>query len=141
MTQLFDRQDPTSPISGRIINNSAELRSALASVRERAPFFAELIGENGFKLLLGLGGDKGCAQFSSVAGSAPYWMAVACRGDEPSEEKLQSPDREPQMTYLIGDTPTPVPRRYCLPFESIMNIAEAFVQTGGRTPEVSWEEI
>jgi hypothetical protein len=130
-TQFFDRQDPNNPANGRMVNNSAELRSILMAARKRHPFFAELIGENGFKLLLGLGGNQGSAQFSSVDGSPPYLMAIASDGDDADEAS----------TFLISDTLTPVPKRYCLPYEAIMDIAEAFVQTGRQKPDIYWEEI
>lgn len=130
-SQFFDRQDPRNPANGRVITNSEELRSVLAAVRRRPPFFGELIGDNGFKLLLGLGRNEGCAQFSSADGSAPYLMAVG-----PSLNH-----RDGEVSFLIGDTPTPVPGRYCLPYEAVVDIADVFVQTGRRKSDVSWEEI
>jgi hypothetical protein len=128
--QFFDRQDATNPLNGIRITTLSELRSALESSRGRPPFFAELIGENGFKLLLGVGGAEGCAQFSSVDGAPPYLMAVAPDGSAEGEQ-----------VFLIGDTASPVPKRYCLAYEAIESIAAAFLQTGQRLTEIPWEEI
>jgi hypothetical protein len=130
-TQFLDRQDPSSAGNGRMISNSAELRSALESVRGRPPFFVELVGENGFKLLLGLGPTEGCAQFSPADGSVPYLMAVAPSG----------PEQKGEASFLINDTPTPVPRCFCMPLEMVVDIADVFVNTGGRKADVAWEEI
>jgi hypothetical protein len=45
------------------------------------------------------------------------------------------------LEFLIGDTPTPVPRRYGLPFELVKEVAVYFRQTGQCSPAISWEEI
>jgi len=129
--QFVDRQDPRNPMNGRTLSNSAELQSALVLQRDRPPFFAELIGENGFKLLLGLGRNDGCVQFSATDGSSSYLMAVAS-GVE---------DRVGEKSFLIGGELTPVPMRYCLPFETVVDIADEFIRTGRRKADVSWEEI
>ena len=128
--QFFDRQDAANPLNGMSITNLFELRSALESVRGRPPFFAELIGDNGFKLLLGIGSDEGCAQFSSVDGAAPYLMAVSPNGEVEGEQ-----------VFLIGDTASPVPKRYCLPSGTVEDIAATFLQTGQHKSDVPWEEI
>jgi len=71
MVQFFDRQDPANSLNGVEIHDSTGLRRLLDSVRDRPPFFAELIGENGFKLLVGIGAITGCVQFSAADGAAP----------------------------------------------------------------------
>jgi hypothetical protein len=43
--------------------------------------------------------------------------------------------------FLIGDTPSPVPSRFCPPFDTLKDIAAYFQMTGERSPAVSWEEI
>jgi len=129
--QFFDRQDTANPLNGTSIESFAELQSMLESVRNRPPFFAELIGDNGFKLLLGLGTNEGCVQFSSTDGAPPYLMAVA-----PNPR-----DSIGESEFLIGDTASPVPKRYCMPYEAVVHIAAAFLQTGQRKPDVHWEEI
>jgi hypothetical protein len=100
------------------------------SMEQRRPFLAELIGENGGRLLLGLGSSDGCAQFSSTDGEPPYMMAV---GNKPEEEGEQD--------FLIGNTPSPVPRRYCLPMRMVAEIAAEFLKSGERLLELEWEEI
>lgn len=129
--QFFDRQDVANPLNGTSITDLSELRNVLGSVRGRPPFFAELIGENGFKLLMGVGGAEGCVQFSSVDGAPPYLMAVA-----PNDG-----NSEGEQEFLIGDAASPVPKRYCLPHDAVEDIAAAFVQTGQRKADVPWEEI
>ena len=128
---LYDRQESNSPLNGTKITHSDQLRSVLSTVRDREPFFAELIGDNGFKLLLGLGSNEGCVQFSSVEGDPPYLMAVAPRVDE----------SKPERSFLIGNTPTPIPARFALPSEVLLSIAGEFIDSGGRSEMVTWEEI
>lgn len=127
--QFFDRQDVANAANGENIGSLLQLRQVLAGLRDREPFFAELIGDNGYKLLLGLGSTEGCAQFSSVDGAPPYLMAV---GEQHAEGELE---------FLIGDTATPVPKKYCLPRKVIEDIAAEFVDKGQRKSDVLWEEI
>lgn len=131
ITRFFDRQDTESPLNGTRIDDPAELRRLLDGVRDRPPFFAELIGDNGFKLLLGIGAAGGCAQFSLADGSAPYWMAVA----------QDAPDAGGEIEFLIGDTASPVPNRYFLPYETLVDVAADFVTSGERCPRVAWEQV
>ena len=43
--------------------------------------------------------------------------------------------------FHIGDTATPVPARYCVPFATMLDIAAHFLDNGGRYPGVEWEEV
>jgi hypothetical protein len=45
------------------------------------------------------------------------------------------------LQFLVGDTTTPVPMRYALPFSLVKEVAVYFLQSGERSPSVSWEEI
>jgi hypothetical protein len=130
-TRFFDLQDDANPLNGTSIENLPELQNALESVRDRAPFIAELIGHNGFMLTLGMGITEGCVQFCSVEGDPPYLMAV--------NPDLR--DSEGECEFLCGGTLTPVVKRYCLPYAAFVEILAEFVQTGERKRDVLWEEI
>jgi hypothetical protein len=130
MAQFFDRQEVDNPENGTTVTSSVELLALLDRVTGRPPFFADLIGENGFKLLLGIG-EYGCVQFSSTDGNAPYLMAVGARGDGQRRE----------TNFLIGNTPSPIPSRYLLPFAVVKEIAADFVETGERHMGVTWEDV
>lgn len=132
MAQFFDRQEEANPLNGTSVRNSTELRHLLDRVRDREPFFAELIAENGFKLLLGIGASEACVQFSAADGSVPYLMAVA--RDAPSAA-------EGEVEFLIGNTASPVPKRFSLPYETMVEIAARFVDSGERHAGVAWEEV
>lgn len=131
VVQFFDRQDKTNPVNCATIDNQEELLKVLDGLRSREPFFCELVGENGFNLLLGVGRTIGCVQYSPEDGSAPYLMAVA----------ISEQDSEGYVVFLTADTPTPVLRRYCISFELLKRIAAHFIETGQRSPAVPWEEI
>jgi hypothetical protein len=114
-----------------VVEDHLQLLRVLEGCDGRAPFFAELVEEDGHKLLIGLGGAVGCVQFSSANGRPPYLMALAAHpniGREAAE-------------FLCGGTATPVSIRYILPFEDIERIAIEFLQTGQRSSRISWEEI
>lgn len=127
--RFFDRQHSENINNGLLIDRSEDLLNVLNSLMSTTPFFCELIGDNGFNLLLGIG-TKGCAQYSQCDGSPPYFMAIG--SDKESAEYTE---------YLMGDTPTPVSDRYALPLTSVRFIASEFQRTGMRTPEIRWEEI
>lgn len=126
-----DMQDHSSALDGAAVRDRRELFALLDGVRGREPFGCELVGENGYKLTLGIGKEIGFVQHSPSDGDTPYLLALA-----PEKHCDQE-----YVEFLVGDTPTPVPGRFCLPFEAVRDIAAFFVETGKRSPTVSWEEI
>jgi hypothetical protein len=126
-----DMQDHSSTLNGATVRDREELFAQLDSVRDREPFGCELEGENGFKLTLGIGKDAGFVQHSPADGNTPYLVAVA-------------PDKycdQDYVEFLVGDTPTPIPQRFCIPFEMVKEIAAHFVETGELSSAFCWEEI
>jgi hypothetical protein len=122
-------QDGANSLNGTVLEDPTEVGAIVRTMRQRIPFLAELIGENGRTLLLGLGSADGCVQFSSSDGDPPYLMA------------LENPEEEGWQDFLCGGTPTPVPRRYCLPMQKVIAVAVAFLETGEPYPAIEWEEI
>jgi hypothetical protein len=131
IVEFFDRQERSNPLNAVKIDNAEQLLSVLGGLRNRAPFFCELVGQNGFNLLLGMSESRGCAQYSAADGSPPYLMAVSNEAGYNDEF----------MEFLTANTSTPVPTRYCLPMERIKKIAAEFVESGERSTIVDWEEI
>src|SRR5215467_16118949 len=131
--EFFDHQDRANPLNGAEVAAEAELSSLIEGLRSRPRFLCELIGENGFKLLVGVGHDVGCIQHSSCDGCPPYLMAIS--GSDP----VFNPDD--YMEFLTGNTPTEIPRYYCLPMELLKQTANYFVETGERSADVRWEEV
>lgn len=128
---FFDLQESSNPLNALRITNKIELDETLEKLRSREPFIFKLVGENGYKLDIGIGPKIGCVQHSPSGGNTPYLMAVA-----PGEQ-----DADDYVEFLLGDTATPVSKRYCMPREQVKEIAAYFVETGDRSPNVSWEEI
>ncbi len=127
---FFDRDDEESCLNGTIIKDNARLFQILEGLRTRLPFFCELMGENGFCLLIGIG-EVGCAQYSRCDGRTPYLMATI---------KHQRPDGT-HSKFLMAGTSTPISGSYCLPFDCIREIAGHFRQTGAAHPAYVWEAI
>jgi len=128
--QFFDRQDTGNPLNGVVFEDPEAIRQIVQDMQLRVPFFAELVGTKGHGLLLGLGSSDGCVQFSSNDGGPPYLMAVRPNGKHEGEQD-----------FLISGTPSPVPRRYCLPMAKVAEIAATFLENGERYPDVEWEAI
>lgn len=128
---FFDRQNESNSMNGAQIAGSHGLESLLDSLKSRSPFFFELIGQGENKLLVGISGELGCVQYSEKTGEPPYFMAT----------KADASQDDQYLEFLIGDTPTPVLVRYCLPFDTVKQVALHFQKTGNRSPTVMWEEI
>ena len=132
IVRFFDRQDSSNVLNGDVITSVEALAEILDGLRERDPFFCELIGDR-TKLLVGIGGEIGCAQFSATDGDPPYLMATVSDFSSTVDEEF--------IEFLAGDTPSPVPNRYALPMDVTCAIAKYFLETGERSKAVSWEEI
>jgi hypothetical protein len=130
-TTFNHEQDHSGVLDGVTIHDANELFTLLDSFKGREPFVGELVGENGYMLKLGIGSDLGCVQYSPSDGDVPYLMAVA-PGVHSDDEFVD---------FLIGNTPTSIPKRNCLPFEVVKKIAAYFIETGERSSSVSWEEV
>jgi hypothetical protein len=126
-----DLEDYSTSLDGATVHDRNEVIAVVDSARERAPFVCQLVGENGYMLTVGIGKDVGCVQHSPSDGDVPYLMAVA-PGDHRKGEYVE---------FLMGNTPTPFPRRNCLPLEMVKEIAAYFVESGERWSAVSWEEV
>jgi hypothetical protein len=126
---FFDREDDMNHLNGTIVRDNNQLFKILDSLRSREPFFCELVGDNGYCLLVGIG-QNGCVEYSRCDGEPPYLGAVASiRGRE-----------EGYFEFLTGGTPTPISKRCCFPFNTVREIAGYFRETGGMYPGVAWEE-
>lgn len=130
--RYINRQDKSDPMNGSVMSDAERLAELLDGQRTKPPFMADLTGDNGFELMIGLGGDRGCAQFCRTDGSPPYLMAVS------AHPPLV---RTGYVEFLATGTPTPVAGRYIISFNELKQIACHFVGTGGRSDAVSWQEF
>jgi len=130
---FFDREHNGSELDGTPIRSTEQLFRLLKSFADRTPFFCELVGENGYNLLIGVG-SKGCTQYSRSNGVPPYLVAVA-----PDSTCLQ--EQEDEIEFVMGGTATPVPIRNCMPFDNVREIARYFLETGNAHHGFTWEEV
>ena len=128
---FHDLQDKHNSLNGTSVRGEQELDAILQTFGGRQPFFFELVGENGITLLIGYGLDMGCVQHSTSDGEPPYLMAV-------SDESIEN---EPFVSFLTGNTPTPIPKRFCLPLDLVQKIMQDFLTHGENSNIVEWEEI
>jgi hypothetical protein len=131
VVEFFDRQEDDNPLNGSKIATSVALSRTIDQLRNRRPFFFELLGENGYKLLIGVGKHVGCVQYSACDGNPPYLVATTGREME----------NNTYIEFLAGNTPTPIPRHYCVPFDVMKRIAALFMETGLRDTSIQWEEV
>ncbi len=130
IVHFFDRQSGENPLNGSRSDSAEAVLRIVDAHHDRPAFFAELVGANGFNLLVGLGGPVGCAQYSPASGAPPYLVALNRAGAA-----------ERASEFLIGGTATPVPSRHCIPVAAVREVVRHFVENGGPSPHVDWEEI
>lgn len=87
-------------------------------------------------LTIGIGQNLGSVQHSRIDGDSAYLMAV-----NPDFVGEQKDGREEYFEFLCGDTPTPIAKRYILPFETVKQICGYFLENGDRDPSIYWEEF
>jgi hypothetical protein len=132
MSVVFhDLQDERNKLEGIRVGDPCGLRVLLDALRHREPFVFELVDDAGNALTIGLGAEIGFVQHSGNDGNPPYLMAL----DD------TAPDDEGFNEFLVSGTPTPIPKKYCLPIKIIEIIAAEFVATGARSLAVAWDEI
>jgi len=139
--KFYDRQDFRNAMNGTGIADGDQVVALFEGLRERPPFFCELVGGNGYNLLVGIAADIGCTQYSREDGNPPYWMASSPSTRSLATRTLARRNEEGVVNFLMADTATPVPVRYCLPFDVVKDIIVYFLDTGLRSPAVDWEEI
>lgn len=129
--KYFDQNNESNPDNGAALTDGPSAKAMLKRQAVNRQVFCELISEERSKLLVGLGPSIGCAQFTNADGEPPYLVA-----------KLDSEDsREGFADFMIGNEPSEVPLRLCLPLHVLLEVAAYFVETGKRSPLVSWEEL
>jgi hypothetical protein len=127
---LVDLQDPSNKLNDVPIDKRTTLIEILEGLRRRRkPFICELMGENKFDLMIGIG-PLGCAQYSGPDRDPPYLMALAKKPRPPG-----------YIEFLAGNTGTPIASRFCMPFEEILEIVKFFQETGQRSSDFAWEEV
>ena len=131
MVVFSDLEESSNPLNGMRLKNQKEFDETVEKLRNREPFFFELTGENGYQLLVGFGNTIGCVQHSRADGGGLFLVAVAPGAEEASD----------YFEFLAGYTPTPISKRYCMPWEQVRQIIFYFLETGGCSPEFSWEVI
>jgi hypothetical protein len=127
----LDLEDASKPYNGQQIDRDDALSALLGSMHGRQPFLCEFCAENGFKITVGIGHECGTVQFGRRDGLPPYMMAVAeWHGDEKGF-----------VEFLAGGTPSPIPRRFCLPMDRVRTIIDDFLKCGGMSSTVAWREV
>ncbi len=127
----FDRHNKSNPNNGAVLVDGAAAKVMLLKHEATKPFFSELVFDDQTKLLVGLGPEIGCAQFTNADDEPPYLVA-----------RIESENmREGFADFVIGNEPSEVPLRLCIPLDVLLEVVAYFVDTGRRSSIVSWEEI
>lgn len=118
-----------SETEGIAILNEQDIRRALKRFQQEDPRVVDLISPTGDCLAIGVSYSLGCVMFMRASGDPPYLWAL---GD--------SDDRENDIEFDVGGTPTPVPLYRCLPFERVVEIVVYYFLNGELPRDVEWDE-
>ena len=124
-----DMEEVDNPMNGRSVTMD-QVDSFLRSLAGREPFMFELHGDHKSVLTIGLADDCASVQYSREDGLPPYVMAARDAIDEGDF-----------VEFLAGGTPTPIPRRFCLPLDHVRRIVQEFLCNGEKSDCVQWEEV
>lgn len=100
--RYFNRQDKSDLMNGVEISESSKLAELLDDRRKNLPFIADLSADNGYELMLGIGADIGCVQYSRTDGEPPYLVAL------PAQQHVKSRYFE----FLMNDSPIAISGRH-----------------------------
>lgn len=129
--KFFDLHNDGNPENGTELTNGLQAKALLARIAINPPFVAELVSDHETKLMIGLGPEIGSVQFCTADDEPPYFMA-----------KLESQNMRSGITeFIIGNEPSEIELRLCIPLSVLLEVAAYFVETGQRSSIVSWEEI
>ena len=129
--RYVNQQDERDPMNCTLIAGNEALSELLDKRRKNAPFIAELSADNGYQLMIGIGGGVSFAQYSRANGELPYLVALP----------LQPRVKSRYVEFLMNNTLTPIPGRYVLNFDEMKQIAVHFLETGDRSDAFAWEAI
>jgi hypothetical protein len=88
---LHDFQDGSyDPFDGAQVDDPDTLLNILGQLQLRDPFILELEGDNGYRLIVGIGGPVSCIQHGSSDGEPPYTMAVMKDASQSRKTKCRS---------------------------------------------------
>lgn len=113
----------------RTFQTTNELTSFLRQLQTEEPSAGELVGENGYKLTVGIDGQIAFVQYSSITGDPPYMVAHA-----------RNMVSEKSHDFIVTGSPTEVDGKCCLPFSEFENVVCYFMETGQKCPSVEWED-
>lgn len=129
--KFFDLHNDSNPDNGTELLDGLGTKALLVRNAKNPPFVAELLSDHQTKLMIGLGPEICSAQFSAADDEPPYLVA-----------KIQSKKNLIGITeFIIGNEPSEIELRLCIPLAVLLELAAHFVETGQRSQAVSWEEI
>lgn len=114
------------------VSTETELREILLNLLQEEPKIVILELTDHAIFDLGIGLPYGFVEFYRDW-KGPYLMAVS----NTFPEALTSDD----VIVFNAGTPTPISRRFCLPYEQVVDIVTYFFQNGDLPNYVKWEEI
>lgn len=131
IVRYLSHQDKNDSLNGKAIEDTDELTELLHLRRNQKPFIAEFSSDDGLQIVFGLGTDLCCAEYRRIDGQPPYLMAVS----------PHRPVKRGYIEFLAANTPTPIAARYIISFNELEQIACHFLDSGGRSDVVSWQEF
>jgi hypothetical protein len=114
------------------VADGEELRKLLYLLVEQEPKVFVLEMAINAMFTIGIGLPYGFVQFSKN-NEPPYLIATV-------EESLGGIDWDEEVEFMAGGTPTPIAKRWCLPYDQVVKTITHFFQNN-ELPQLKWEEI
>jgi hypothetical protein len=124
--RFADWQHDDNPLEGVRFDDAERLWTALRALRYGDLYLVELEHTNGARLVFGVGSAFAPAQVTG--------------GDEIAHVAISDDaNRDEDLEFLCGDTPTAIHARHCLAGRQLREVVSHFIAKGERNLAVSWE--
>ena len=128
--KFLDLQNESNPDNGTIVHDGASAKALLIRNSSREPFTCQFVYDDEFQLMVGLGPDLCCAQYSATSGNSRYLVAYL------ESERMQAGEVE----FLLNNSPTEILRKQCFPLKVLLEVAAYFVEKGKPSGIAQWED-
>jgi len=114
------------------VSDGEELRNLLYRLVEQEPRVFVLEIANNAIFTIGVGLPYGFVQFSKN-NESPYLIAAVV-------ESVKGKGLDEDVEFMAGGTPTPIAKRWCLPYDQVVETIIYFF-LNDKLPGLKWEEI
>ena len=117
------------------ILSDQDLEKKLIEIRDSPNYsnpILTLVDPLGNTLTIGISKNLGFLNFIDSSGNPPYFSSVGNRSLSETNEIM--------VFYIEGKHFTEVPKRNCIPIETLIEVTKEYIKTGNLSTVINWEK-